>query len=516
MATSSVDNLLHFVSCHFDSLDRQRLNTLLVEFYSIDEFLTSKSVLVAECEKISITDAISECRKKRHNTKSEAHTKQKLSKDILDIWTIVDVHKGGQFQTTFIAADPPRLPSLASAPQTPHSPVPTATTASNDQAHDMKFIISLLHDLREEVSQQNESIRWLTNIVRNIHRRVNSPQNLNASLASMHDESMMETSVHLSLSVTPRSLPAAPSGRAKLRAKRKNLDPLSASFIPTKQNRTTSSPTAFPFPPSLQVAPELPKTSMTPILPAAASNPISVMSATSLVASDPTPTATETVVAATVSATTPKVAVSMPHLETMIAALALDSEPVATTETTASAPPQLVTASSTSTVVAGPNSLDVVPAPPPPPLPPSPHSLTSKSPILPPPRRFADKVVSLKDNRDEWTTVGVRKQKKQAVSGTSNQGGLKGVPNASRDYWQFSVSRLEDKTTADAVKRHLHTAGIEVRDIWMLASKVKGAKTAKIRVAKEHKEKAKDPSLWPIHCQIRDWQFTPKSSVSRI
>ena len=121
------------------------------------------------------------------------------------------------------------------------------------------------------------------------------------------------------------------------------------------------------------------------------------------------------------------------------------------------------------------------------------------------------------NNGREWRTVGERKkQKKQATSGTSCEGGLKGVPNASRDYWQFSVSRLEDKTTDDAVKRHLQAAGIEVRDVWMLTSKVKGARTAKIRVAKEHKEKAKNPSLWPIHCRIRDWVFSPKAPQTNL
>ena len=72
------------------------------------------------------------------------------------------------------------------------------------------------------------------------------------------------------------------------------------------------------------------------------------------------------------------------------------------------------------------------------------------------------------------------------------------------------MTRLEETTTDDAVRRHLHSAGIEVKEIWMLTSKIKGTKTAKIRVAKEHRERAKDAKLWPIHCQIRDWEFGPK------
>ena len=84
------------------------------------------------------------------------------------------------------------------------------------------------------------------------------------------------------------------------------------------------------------------------------------------------------------------------------------------------------------------------------------------------------------------------------------------MPIVSRDFWQFSVSRLKETTTDDAVRRHLQSAGIEVREVWMLASKFKGTKTAKIRVAKEHKDRAKSASIWPVHCQIRDWEFGPK------
>ena len=122
-------------------------------------------------------------------------------------------------------------------------------------------------------------------------------------------------------------------------------------------------------------------------------------------------------------------------------------------------------------------------------------------------------MVNLRNNGNEWKVADRgKKRKKPALLGTNIDGGLKGVLIPSRDYWQFSVTRLEEQTTDDAVRRHLHSAGIEVKDIWMLGSKLKGTRTAKIRVAKEHKERAKDPSLWPVHCQIRDWEFGPKKT----
>ena len=79
MATyGSVDNLLHFVESNFDSLDRQCLESLLVSFYTLDELLASKYLLISECKKIDITSAISDFIKKRLNTKSEVDVKQSV------------------------------------------------------------------------------------------------------------------------------------------------------------------------------------------------------------------------------------------------------------------------------------------------------------------------------------------------------------------------------------------------------------------------------------------------------
>ena len=121
--------------------------------------------------------------------------------------------------------------------------------------------------------------------------------------------------------------------------------------------------------------------------------------------------------------------------------------------------------------------------------------------------------MKLREDGGEWKIAGQKKRnKKPSVSGTNTETGeLKGVPP--RDYWQFSVTRLDEKTTDDAVRRALHRAGVEVRDVWMLKSKFRGTKTAKIRVAREHRDKAKNRELWPLYCQIRDWEFGPRKVV---
>ena len=185
MATNTVDNLLFFVSTYFDKLDRQSLNSLLVDFYTLDEFVISKNLLIAQCEKIAISDAISEFKKKRLLTKTEIDLKHKVSKDVLDIWTVVDVQKGGSFQTIFQCSDPPHLPS-ASSPPSAIASLSSQSSASSSQPSpppqnqqnlgtnepNLQQIFSLLLDLKKEVDHQNESIKWLTNIAKNIYQEI--------------------------------------------------------------------------------------------------------------------------------------------------------------------------------------------------------------------------------------------------------------------------------------------------------------------------------------------------------
>ena len=60
------------------------------------------------------------------------------------------------------------------------------------------------------------------------------------------------------------------------------------------------------------------------------------------------------------------------------------------------------------------------------------------------------------------------------------------------------------------MKTFLQGHGIEVRDVFVFASKIKGTAAAKIRVALEHKDKVMESSIWPPHVRIQDWLYKPK------
>ena len=82
---------------------------------------------------------------------------------------------------------------------------------------------------------------------------------------------------------------------------------------------------------------------------------------------------------------------------------------------------------------------------------------------------------------------------------------LEGVAKAKRDFWEIAVSRLKEGTTEDKIKTHLHGKGIEVKEIFVFPSKIKGTVSAKVRVLLEHKERALDASTWPPHLRISSW-----------
>ena len=100
----------------------------------------------------------------------------------------------------------------------------------------------------------------------------------------------------------------------------------------------------------------------------------------------------------------------------------------------------------------------------------------------------------------------------QVVKG--NDDDLEGVPPVIRDFWDLSVSRLKETATADKVKTHLQKYGIEVREVFILSSKIRGTKSAKVRVAREHRDRAKSPDIWPQHCRIADWVHFKKKDRS--
>ena len=399
---SLTDNVvLCFISNHYDKLDRQNLSSIILESFSREEVVTAKQTLLSLCEKSGLSNNTSESKIKRIG----ANVEQKVIKDILDIWEIVDNEKGGNLGTKFVTSDINRLPSV------------------DPEKFNLKFLISSIIKLREE----NEFFKiQLENILK--------------LLSSARKDEISFSSPFLQTPGTPRrKCPPTPpqtlsSGNSDVR-----LNASIPSFVPRQRTDSESSVSV----PSLSLAPYLPKNrkSSTKQVTAAAAAPAAIPIVTT--------TRTKTPIPASVAS------------------------PVAAAAT-AAATPAPVAAAAAATAAASP----------------APHLALSSRPQNSP-QSFA----SATKNSGPWNLVTARKKKKIApVTGQAvknNDDDLEGVPPTVRDFWDLSVSRLSETATSDKVITHLQKHGIEVRDVFILSSKIRGTKSAKVRVAREHRDRAK-------------------------
>ena len=128
-----------------------------------------------------------------------------------------------------------------------------------------------------------------------------------------------------------------------------------------------------------------------------------------------------------------------------------------------------------------------------------------------PTKTFSSIATALAESTENWLTKARKKKVCVTVHGEKESSGiLEGVPRRVRDFWDISVSRLVETTTVDQVKRHLQESGIEVKEVYVFPSKIKGTKSAKVRVVLQHKERVKDAQLWPKHSRVQDWLYKPK------
>ena len=146
MATFHVNELLCFVSTQYDKLDRENLTSVILEFYARNELIDAKNTLVSVCDKVGISNLITEFRTKR----IASNVEQKVAKDILDLWSVIDSEKGGDAEIEFVAKNPNRLPSV------------------NADKFNLQFLISSILKLQQQTQllqrQSDQQHVWLENI----------------------------------------------------------------------------------------------------------------------------------------------------------------------------------------------------------------------------------------------------------------------------------------------------------------------------------------------------------------
>ena len=439
----TVNEVLCYVSSQFDQLNRENLLSTLIEFYKREELSSAKQLLLSQCEKDKLSNHLNEFKKNRIGSNVE----QRTAKDILDIWEVVDHEKGGSLSTEFVAADPNRLPSV------------------NADKYNLKFLISIILKLQEESELHKSQLETVIDSVASLHSKIPS-LDLTPSYAS--------PLVHTPISHSPRRVLPTPVPENERKNKRLNAN--TSSFVPRQKICTPSASSSSTAAAAAAAAAAATTTTSTTVTSTPISSAVEIL----------TSSAPETQVKTSVSSAslTPLSSVSSAPISSVSLVL-----PPAAKDT----PPSSGSTAPLSSLVSPPEVPEVS---------------ASASP-LPSKDKKGKTFASTRAASPGWNLAQARSKKKivpitgQVVK--TNDSELEGVPPIVRDFWDLSVSRLKETATADKVRSHLHKYGIEVKDVFILSSKIRGTKSAKVRVAREHRERAKSPDIWPQHCKVADW-----------
>ena len=601
MSRYTVNELLCFATSQFDKLDRNVLNSTLIDFYSQQEIFDAKQILLAECDKLSLNADINESRKKRIGQNVE----QKLLKDILDIWQVIDSEKGGNLETVFVASNPMRLPSM------------------NAENCNLQFLVSSILKLQEQSKVQEDSLTNLGVSVNALHEKFSSDsfspliakrkrhfldstaqpfipskirkegdsahplvQSLSRSALTPTAQDLASAAPDLSLaapglsavvpgltseppgltSAAPDLTSAAPdltSAAPDLTSAAPDLTSAAPNLTPVTTTHTLTTPIHISATPVLSsLATPIFTSALAPVLTSSAA-PVFVSSATpvftspalgststspiisasassSLTGPDcPSPTAGPASVASltgrfeeAIAAATAVGEASKTHTNEIVssavksarkakkaaksaAKAAQASQAIATAKASTAANKKaeaeaaaakakslregVSNSLSAETLAATANSIEVTNS-----VVTSLSSSSSSSSLPANKERFGK----------SWLDAVREKRKTETIIGCKEGGDLEGVAPRIKDFWDLFISNLSDKATDFQIKSHLQSHGIEVKEVWILNSKKKGTKSAKARIAIEHKEKAKQSSVWSKFIRVQDWVRKPKNLVA--
>ena len=141
MATLVINEFLCCLLAQFNKIARDNLISMLHDFYGYRAALEAKNILISECEKLSVSDSISEFSIKRIGGKSGALLR--VITDAIDIWTVVDREKKGEWLVQFVAADPNQLPRV------------------NIEKIGLQFLLAAIVKLQEKVDDQDGVLRQI-------------------------------------------------------------------------------------------------------------------------------------------------------------------------------------------------------------------------------------------------------------------------------------------------------------------------------------------------------------------
>ena len=154
----SVNECLCFVSNQCDNLNKNNLVSAL-DFYQIPDLSEAKELLITEFEKVGDVAQIQNFKTKRRENLPGANNK--IIKDLIDIWEVVDTTLGGKLNVKFVAADINCLPSI------------------NADQFNLQFLIGAINKLQEKSQQQQDILVGVAQSLTSINERLDSTESIN-------------------------------------------------------------------------------------------------------------------------------------------------------------------------------------------------------------------------------------------------------------------------------------------------------------------------------------------------
>ena len=89
MSNLVANNVLYFLASEYDKENNENIISTLNDFYLPEELTAAKAILIDECQKLSISDAITKFSVRRQLAKNDGVLK--TVKDIVNIWSVIDI-----------------------------------------------------------------------------------------------------------------------------------------------------------------------------------------------------------------------------------------------------------------------------------------------------------------------------------------------------------------------------------------------------------------------------------------
>ena len=102
-----------------------------------------------------------------------------------------------------------------------------------------------------------------------------------------------------------------------------------------------------------------------------------------------------------------------------------------------------------------------------------------------------------------------RRKITSVVGSKKDDSPIAGVETKKRDTWDFYVGNLIESVGESEIEGYLKDNGVDRKLCYILSSRIKGTRSARVRIMMKDKDTVLTPSFWPEHVRVRSWVIKP-------